>query len=178
MMGTAAKRITRNRILKGINKGKGGKGKVKRAKEEINDDEKSIQCSGAFPSDPAARSRKRTQKSVNKKMKVKKEFHNSNAQNAAAVGSETTVKKKAMLIAEFLDRIYPYPPVPLNHYDTFTLLVAVILSAQTTDGKVVSSRLFTLILFCIFLSNCCAHMLHLLLSTVSLLVSPKYRLML
>ncbi len=178
-MGTTAKRITRNRIVKGM---KQGKGKVKRVKEEeVNDDEKNIQCSSTFPSDPAAQSRKRTQKSVNKKMRVKKEFHNSIAQNAApaAVGSETTVKKKAMLIAEFLDRIYPYPPVPLNHYDTFTLLVAVILSAQTTDGKVVSSsRLFTLTPFCIFLSNCCAHTLHLLLSAVSLLVSRKYRLML
>ncbi len=142
MMGTTAKRAARNRVLKGMKREKGGKGKVKREKEEIND-KKNPQCDTTFPADPG-QSRKRAKNQVNKKvMKVKKEWQNEfeddSAHNAtaAAVGSKTTVKKKAMLIAEFLDRMYPYPPVPLNHYDTFTLLVAVMLSAQTTDGKVV-----------------------------------------
>ncbi len=143
MMGMTSKRITRNRILRGMKEGKKGK-VVKPVKEDVNHGEKSIQRSHSPPSEPAVRSRMRPQKSVSKKMKVKDKFHNGNAHNAAAApatvvaGSETALKKKAMLIADFLDQIYPYPPVPLNHYDTFTLLVAVILSAQTTDGKVVS----------------------------------------
>jgi len=42
--------------------------------------------------------------------------------------------------------MYPNPPIPLNYLDDFTLLVAVILSAQTTDGKVnhVTKDLFKL----------------------------------
>ena len=39
-------------------------------------------------------------------------------------------------IGEILDRIYPQPPIPLQHADPFTLLVAVVLSAQTTDAQV------------------------------------------
>lgn len=37
---------------------------------------------------------------------------------------------------EILDALYPAPPIPLAHEDPFTLLVAVVLSAQTTDKKV------------------------------------------
>jgi len=48
------------------------------------------------------------------------------------------VKKseKAKRIAEILDELYPIPPIPLAHADPFTLLVAVVLSAQTTDARV------------------------------------------
>jgi endonuclease-3 len=48
------------------------------------------------------------------------------------------VKKaeKATKIGEILDRLYPAPPIPLSHRDPFTLLVAVLLSAQTTDVQV------------------------------------------
>ena len=35
-----------------------------------------------------------------------------------------------------LDELYPDPPIPLDHHDPYTLLVAVALSAQTTDKKV------------------------------------------
>ena len=35
-----------------------------------------------------------------------------------------------------LDELYPDPPVPLDHSSPYTLLVAVALSAQTTDKKV------------------------------------------
>lgn len=35
-----------------------------------------------------------------------------------------------------LNELYPNPPVPLDHRDDFTLLVAVLLSAQCTDKKV------------------------------------------
>ncbi|HET8772499.1 MAG TPA: endonuclease III [Thermoanaerobaculia bacterium] len=44
--------------------------------------------------------------------------------------------EKAKRIGEILDRLYPEPPVPLEHRDPFTLLVAVLLSAQTTDAQV------------------------------------------
>lgn len=43
---------------------------------------------------------------------------------------------KADKIARQLEALYPVVPVPLDHTDAFTLLVAVMLSAQTTDKKV------------------------------------------
>jgi endonuclease-3 len=44
--------------------------------------------------------------------------------------------EKAKRIGEILDRLYPQPPIPLKHRDPFTLLIAVLLSAQTTDAQV------------------------------------------
>ena len=44
--------------------------------------------------------------------------------------------EKAERIGKMLDELYPETPVPLNHSDPYTLLVAVMLSAQTTDKKV------------------------------------------
>jgi endonuclease-3 len=44
--------------------------------------------------------------------------------------------EKAARILEILDDLYPEPPIPLEHEDPFTLLVAVALSAQTTDERV------------------------------------------
>jgi endonuclease-3 len=44
--------------------------------------------------------------------------------------------EKAERIGEILDELYPEPPIPLDHEDPYTLLVAVALSAQTTDKKV------------------------------------------
>ncbi|MFT4649337.1 MAG: endonuclease-3, partial [Glaciecola sp.] len=43
---------------------------------------------------------------------------------------------KADSISEILAELYPTTPIPLDHTDPFTLLVAVLLSAQTTDKKV------------------------------------------
>ena len=43
---------------------------------------------------------------------------------------------KAKKIGKILDRLYPKTPIPLNHTSAYTLLVAVMLSAQTTDKKV------------------------------------------
>jgi endonuclease-3 len=43
---------------------------------------------------------------------------------------------KAAQISEQLEALYPEVPIPLDHSDPFTLLVAVVLSAQTTDKKV------------------------------------------
>ena len=45
-------------------------------------------------------------------------------------------QEKADRIGEVLDDLYPDPPIPLDHRDPYTLLVAVALSAQTTDKKV------------------------------------------
>ena len=47
-----------------------------------------------------------------------------------------TRQEKADRIGEILDELYPEPPIPLDHVDPFTLLVSVLLSAQTTDKKV------------------------------------------
>lgn len=44
--------------------------------------------------------------------------------------------ERAKKIGEILDRIYPEPSIPLQHRDLFTLLIAVLLSAQTTDAQV------------------------------------------
>ncbi len=54
--------------------------------------------------------------------------------------------EKGKKIGEILDRLYPQPNVPLEHEDPFTLLVAVVLSAQTTDAQVnrVTPKLFAL----------------------------------
>jgi endonuclease-3 len=54
--------------------------------------------------------------------------------------------EKAARIGAILDRLYPLPPIPLAHEDPFTLLVAVVLSAQCTDTRVneVAPRLFAL----------------------------------
>lgn len=47
-----------------------------------------------------------------------------------------TRKEKATHIAEILESLYPSTPVPLTHQDPYTLLVAVLLSAQCTDERV------------------------------------------
>ncbi|HWS72331.1 MAG TPA: endonuclease III [Thermoanaerobaculia bacterium] len=54
--------------------------------------------------------------------------------------------EKALRIGAILDDLYPAPPIPLEHRDPFTLLVAVLLSAQTTDVQVnkVTPALFAL----------------------------------
>ena len=44
--------------------------------------------------------------------------------------------EKAKIIGNILDELYPETPIPLDHYSAYTLLVAVMLSAQTTDKKV------------------------------------------
>jgi len=47
-----------------------------------------------------------------------------------------TKQEKANHIAEILEGYYPETPVPLDHSDPYTLLVAVLLSAQCTDARV------------------------------------------
>ncbi|MFA7448400.1 MAG: endonuclease III [Weeksellaceae bacterium] len=47
-----------------------------------------------------------------------------------------TKKERADFVREELEKLYPTPAIPLDHTDPYTLLVAVMLSAQTTDKKV------------------------------------------
>lgn len=45
-------------------------------------------------------------------------------------------EEKARRIQRILDELYPHPPIPLDHNDPYTLLIAVLLSAQCTDARV------------------------------------------
>ena len=55
-------------------------------------------------------------------------------------------REKAAAIHQILDELYPEVPIPLDHQDPYTLLVAVLLSAQCTDKRVneVTPELFAL----------------------------------
>ncbi|MBV2165359.1 MAG: endonuclease III [Kaistella sp.] len=55
-----------------------------------------------------------------------------------------TKKQRAQTVMTELEKLYPEVPIPLNHSDPYTLLVAVALSAQTTDKKVnqITPKLF------------------------------------
>ncbi len=44
--------------------------------------------------------------------------------------------ERAEIILKELKKLYPSPPIPLDHTNAYTLLVAVVLSAQSTDKKV------------------------------------------
>jgi endonuclease-3 len=57
-----------------------------------------------------------------------------------------TKQAKAKAIAAILDNLYPETPIPLEHSDPYSLLVAVLLSAQCTDERVnkVTPYLFAL----------------------------------
>ena len=45
-------------------------------------------------------------------------------------------KERARAILGILEELYPETPIPLDHTDTYTLLIAVLLSAQCTDERV------------------------------------------
>lgn len=45
-------------------------------------------------------------------------------------------KDKARFISETLDKLFPHPEIPLQHKDPYTLLIAVLLSARSTDAMV------------------------------------------
>ena len=49
----------------------------------------------------------------------------------------TNKEKKANEILKILEKLYPKTPIPLSHKDPYTLLVAVVLSAQCTDERVI-----------------------------------------
>ncbi len=47
-----------------------------------------------------------------------------------------TKKEKALAISKILEKQYPNPSIPLDHKDAYTMLIAVLLSAQCTDVRV------------------------------------------
>lgn len=47
-----------------------------------------------------------------------------------------TRKEKAIYVMDELEKLYPKTPIPLDHKDAYTLLIAVLLSAQCTDIRV------------------------------------------
>jgi len=47
-----------------------------------------------------------------------------------------TLEQRAKYIIKSLEELYPQTPIPLNHNDPYTLLIAVLLSAQCTDARV------------------------------------------
>lgn len=47
-----------------------------------------------------------------------------------------TKAEKVQFVIDTLEKIYPEVPIPLNHSDAYTLLIAVLLSAQCTDARV------------------------------------------
>ena len=55
-------------------------------------------------------------------------------------------KERVQFIDAQLNELYPAPPIPLDHVDEYTLLIAVLLSAQCTDARVnlVTPALFSL----------------------------------
>ena len=55
-------------------------------------------------------------------------------------------QQRVGFIQKTLAQLYPHPPIPLDHKDPFTLLIAVLLSAQCTDARVntVTPALFSL----------------------------------
>ena len=55
-------------------------------------------------------------------------------------------KERALFVEKKLNELFPNPKAPLNHKNAFTLLIAVLLSAQTTDKRVniVTKELFKL----------------------------------
>ena len=56
-----------------------------------------------------------------------------------------TKAEKVQFVIDTLEIIYPKVPIPLEHKDPYTLLIAVLLSAQSTDVKVnqITPLLFT-----------------------------------
>ena len=67
----------------------------------------------------------------------------SNPENATSAGDSNpgkparlSKKKRVGLILDELERHFPDPPIPLDHKDAYTLLIAVLLSAQCTDERV------------------------------------------
>jgi len=57
-----------------------------------------------------------------------------------------TKKERAAIVIAELEKLYPNPPIPLDHHDPYTLLIAVLLSAQCTDKKVneITPHLFSM----------------------------------
>ncbi len=57
-----------------------------------------------------------------------------------------TKSEMVLTITKRLEERYPNPPIPLDHKDPYTLLIAVLLSAQCTDARVntITPKLFAM----------------------------------
>lgn len=57
-----------------------------------------------------------------------------------------TKKEKVQFVIDTLEKLYPQVPIPLDHKDPYTLLIAVLLSAQCTDVRVnqITPKLFAI----------------------------------
>jgi endonuclease-3 len=55
-----------------------------------------------------------------------------------------TKEEKVQFVIDKLEELYPSPPIPLRHKDPYTLLISVLLSAQSTDARVnqITPKLF------------------------------------
>ncbi len=78
-------------------------------------------------------------------IKKKSQTRRSQAASPTHVLTGAALQERARIVGEVLDQLYPDPPIPLEHSDPFTMLVATVLSAQTTDKRVnmVTPKLFT-----------------------------------
>ncbi len=76
-------------------------------------------------------------------------------------------KERAAVVLERLNALYPETPIPLDHKDPYTLLIAVLLSAQCTDIRVnqVTPALFKL-------ADCPKAMSELSLETIQATIRP------
>ncbi|CAN0361637.1 unnamed protein product, partial [Laminaria digitata] len=89
---------------------------------------------------------KKSPKKADGKVKVKAEAEKKQRgrENSSQRKIPPRLAEKAALILSVMDALYPDPPIPINHLNSFTLLCGVLLSAQTTDGQVneVTKELF------------------------------------
>jgi endonuclease III len=69
-----------------------------------------------------------------------------NERSVAATNAYPTRHRRAAYVDQRLAELYPAPAIPLDHRDAYTLLIAVLLSAQCTDKRVnlTTPRLFAL----------------------------------
>jgi endonuclease-3 len=69
-----------------------------------------------------------------------------NSSKNSSERSEMTKKEKVQFVIDTLEELFPEVPIPLDHKDNYTLLIAVLLSAQCTDARVnqITPKLFAL----------------------------------
>ena len=76
-------------------------------------------------------------------------------------------KEKAQLVQKILKEYFPNPKIPLSHSDPYTLLIAVLLSAQCTDERV---NKITPLLFA--KANTPEEMIHLTIDEIEKIIKP------
>lgn len=75
-------------------------------------------------------------KAATKKKTTKKKTKKKAARGGKARRMTPKLREKAAKVQDMLEELYPETPIPLDHKDAYTLLVAVLLSAQCTDIRV------------------------------------------